>query len=63
MGTGHYLYKVYNYHDSRVYSYKWSGILSRLVGLGVEWSDFWFSCVICIIPLWITLCGILFNTT
>jgi hypothetical protein len=29
------LYKVYNYHDSRAYGYKRSGILSRLDGLDV----------------------------
>jgi hypothetical protein len=29
--------KVFNYHDSRAYSYKRSEILPRLDGLGVEW--------------------------
>jgi hypothetical protein len=33
MGTGHYLCKVYNYHDSRACGYKWSGILFGLDGL------------------------------
>jgi hypothetical protein len=33
VGTGHYLCKVYNYHDSLVYGYKRSGILARLVGM------------------------------
>jgi hypothetical protein len=56
VGIGRYLCNVYNYHDSRACSYKRSGILSRLYGLGVEW--FWLSCVIYRIPLWITLCGI-----
>jgi hypothetical protein len=32
VGTGHYLCKVYNYHDSRACGYKWSGILFRLDG-------------------------------
>jgi hypothetical protein len=32
VGTGHYLFKVYNYHD----------ILSRLYGLGVEWFGYGF---------------------
>jgi hypothetical protein len=32
-GTGHYLCKVYNYHDSRTYGYKWYEILFRLDGL------------------------------
>jgi hypothetical protein len=40
VGAGHYLCKVYDYHDSRAYDYKRSMILSRLVGLGVEWSSF-----------------------
>jgi hypothetical protein len=63
MGTGRYHCKVYNYHDTRACSYKRSGILSRLVGLCVEWSSFWLSHVIYRTPLWITLFGILFNTT
>jgi hypothetical protein len=33
VGTWRYLYKVYNYHDSRAYGYKRSGILFQLVGL------------------------------
>jgi hypothetical protein len=32
MGTGRYLCKVYNYHDSRAYGNKRSEILSRLDG-------------------------------
>jgi hypothetical protein len=44
MGTRLYLYKVYKYHDSRACSYKQSGILSRLVGLCMEWLGFWLSC-------------------
>jgi hypothetical protein len=40
VGTGRYLCKVYNYHDSRAYDYKWSRIISRLDGLGVEWFGF-----------------------
>ncbi len=38
MGTGRYLCKVYNYHDSRAYSYKRSGILFWLDGFGWEWG-------------------------
>jgi hypothetical protein len=59
--TGRCLYKVYNYHDSRAYGYKWSRILPRIegIGLGVEWSGFWLSCVIYRILLWIMLCDIL----
>jgi hypothetical protein len=47
MGTGRYLCKVYNYHDSRVYGYKLSGILPRIDGLGMVfvWLWFWLSCV------------------
>jgi hypothetical protein len=39
VGPGHYLYKVYNYHDSRVYGYKRSEILPRIdvMVLGREW--------------------------
>jgi hypothetical protein len=33
VGTGRYLYKVYNYHDSQACSYKRSWILFRLVGI------------------------------
>jgi hypothetical protein len=40
VGTGRYLCKVYNYHDSRACSYKWSEILSRLDGLDVELFGF-----------------------
>jgi hypothetical protein len=39
VSTGRYLCKVYSYHDSRACGYKWSGILSRLDGLGVGWLD------------------------
>jgi hypothetical protein len=31
------LCRVYNYHDSRAYGYKWSGILTGLVGIGLIW--------------------------
>jgi hypothetical protein len=39
VGTGRYLYKVYNYHNSRDCGYKWSGILPRIddMVLGREW--------------------------
>jgi hypothetical protein len=33
VGTGRYLCKVYNYHDSRACGYKWFGIFFQLVGL------------------------------
>jgi hypothetical protein len=46
MGTGRYLCKVYNYHDSRVCGYKRSGILPRIEGtvlvLGMEWFGYGF---------------------
>jgi hypothetical protein len=47
VGTGCYLCKVYNYHDSRACGYKWSRILSRLNGLGMEWLNMVFG-----IALW-----------
>jgi hypothetical protein len=50
VGTTRYLCKVYNYHDSRAYDYKRSGILSRLVGFGCALFWFWF---------WFSLCGII----
>jgi hypothetical protein len=37
VGIGRYLCKVYNYHDSRAYGYKLSGILSILDGLVGLW--------------------------
>jgi hypothetical protein len=40
VGTGRYLCKVYNCHDSRAYGCKWSRILSRLVGMGWDWNGF-----------------------
>jgi hypothetical protein len=42
VGTGHYIYKVYNYHDSQACSYKQSGILSRLDGFGMVLGMVWF---------------------
>jgi hypothetical protein len=45
VGIGRYFRKVYNYHDSRACGYKWSGILSRIDGLGVEWFGFGLCCV------------------
>jgi hypothetical protein len=42
MGTGHYLCKVYNYHDSRAHSHERFGILSRLAGFGCEMVWFGF---------------------
>jgi hypothetical protein len=39
MGTRRYLYKVYNYHDSRACGYKRSGILFWLDGFGWEWGE------------------------
>jgi hypothetical protein len=48
VGTGHYLCKVYNYHDSRACGYKRSGILfclDGLVGDGmVLLQSFWKLC-------------------
>jgi hypothetical protein len=40
MGTWHYLCKVYNYHDSRTYSYKRSRILPRIEGMVWVWNRF-----------------------
>jgi hypothetical protein len=37
--TGHYLYKVYNNHDSQACGYKRSGILPRIEGM--VWERFW----------------------
>jgi hypothetical protein len=31
------IYTMYNYHDSRAYGYKRSGILFGLVGIGLVW--------------------------
>jgi hypothetical protein len=47
VGTGRYLCKVYNCHDSRAYGYKRFGILSRLVGLEWDWNwnGFGLACV------------------
>jgi hypothetical protein len=60
MSTWRYFYKVYNYYDSRTYSYKRSEILSRLDGLGYGFSLAEWSYVIYRTPLWIMLCGIFF---
>jgi hypothetical protein len=38
VGTGRYLCKVYNYHDSRACAYKRSGILPRIEGMVWEWN-------------------------
>jgi hypothetical protein len=38
VGTGRYLCKVYNYHDSRACGYKWFGILPRIEGMVWEWD-------------------------
>jgi hypothetical protein len=38
MGTGRYLCKVYNYHDSRACGYKRSGIFPRIEDLVWEWG-------------------------
>jgi hypothetical protein len=46
MGTGRYLCKVYNYHDSQAYGYKRSGIsFDYMVWMGMGWY-------------WPSLCGI-----
>jgi hypothetical protein len=44
VGTGHYICKVYNNHDSQACGYKRYGILSRLDGLGVELFGYGFGC-------------------
>jgi hypothetical protein len=45
VGTGRYLCKVYNYHDSRACGYKRSEMLPRIegIGLGVKWSEFFLA--------------------
>jgi hypothetical protein len=45
MGTGHYLCKMYNYHDSRACSYKRSEILSRLDSM--VWMGYGSWCSLC----------------
>jgi hypothetical protein len=45
VGTGRYLCKLYNYHDSQAYGYKWSGILSRLDG--TVWMSYGSWCSLC----------------
>jgi hypothetical protein len=37
VGTGRYLCKVYNYHDSQVCGYKRSRILPRIEGMVLVW--------------------------
>jgi hypothetical protein len=54
MGTRRYLYKVYNYHDSRACGYKWFGILSRLDG-------YWMGLVLVRVRLCVNLCLLLDN--
>jgi hypothetical protein len=51
VGTGRYLYKVYNYHDSRACGYKRFRILSRFDGL------VWFGMVWMGYGTWRSLCG------
>jgi hypothetical protein len=46
VGTGRYLYKVYNCHDSRTCGYKWSGILPRIEGMVWVWNGFIFGLVV-----------------
>jgi hypothetical protein len=61
VGIGRYHYEVYNYHDSRACSYKWSGILFQLdgmVGNGVVFVEtLWSICALCASV--IILCDIL----
>jgi hypothetical protein len=45
VGTGRYLCKVYNYHDSEACGYKWYGILPRIEGMVMVWSWNGFGCV------------------
>jgi hypothetical protein len=57
VGTGCYLCKMYNYHDSRACGYMRSRILSRLDGFG--YGDgfsvaLWNRVILCA-PLWIIL--------
>jgi hypothetical protein len=61
VGTGHYLCKVYNYHDSCACGYKQSGILPKIVdtvGNGVVFVETLQSlCALCAFV--IILCDIL----
>jgi hypothetical protein len=41
VGQGANLCRVYNYHDSRAYSYKWSGILPKIDGFGMVLVWLW----------------------
>jgi hypothetical protein len=45
MGTGHYLWKVYNYHENWICGYKRYGILSRLDGM--VWKCYGSWCSLC----------------
>jgi hypothetical protein len=40
IGAGHYLCKVYNYHDSRACGYKRFEILPRIEGMVCVWFGF-----------------------
>jgi hypothetical protein len=53
VGTGRYLCKVYNYHDSRTYGYKQYGIFFWLDGMVWDgWNDFGIDHVDWCDPLW-----------
>jgi hypothetical protein len=45
VGTGHYLYKIYNCHDSRACGYMWSAILTRIDGLGMVMAWYWIQII------------------
>jgi hypothetical protein len=46
VGTGRYLCKVYNYHDSKACDYKRPVILPRIEGMVREW--FWYGYGFCL---------------
>jgi hypothetical protein len=65
VGSRRYLYKVYNYHDSRACDYKRSGILPRIEGMVWEWDGWiwfgttlWYCVILCALcDPFVHLCG------
>jgi hypothetical protein len=58
VGTGRYLCKVHNYHDSRVCGYMRSRMLLRIDGLVWEWNNFVVLChPFCPFVSFVHLCG------
>jgi hypothetical protein len=58
MGTGCYLCKVYNYHDSQACGYKRFGFLPRIEAMVWEWDSFVVLCdPLCPVVSFVTLCA------